>query len=352
MTDDLIALPAQPAGVEWPTAEWPVGGDLPADAQAAIDEMFGESGRYEQTYAIVVVRRGCLVFERYADVLEHWDQPTEVIDRDTPLMSWSMAKSMLHAAVGIAVGDGLVDLDAPAPVSGWSATDDPRREITLEHLLTMRDGLEFNEDYVDGETSDVIEMLFGSGQSDVAAYAISRPLRAAPGTTFNYSSGTSNIVSRILGDAVGGDIRDFLRERLFDRIGMHHATARVDDAGTFVGSSYVHAPAREMAKFGLLYLRDGIWDGNRVLPEGWVDHGRRQRSWDPADQVGYGAHWWTTNDDLGTFRAAGYQGQAIVICPAHDVVIVRMGKTDAAHSSDLAAWRARMVRAFDGTTAT
>jgi len=211
----------------------------------------------------------------------------------------------------------------------------------------MRDGLDFNEDYVDGATSHVIEMLFGAGQGDVAAFAATRPLRAEPGTRFNYSSGTSNIISRILGDALGEElVRGFLRERLFDPIGMHHADPQVDQAGTFIGSSYVYAPAREMAKFGLLYLRDGTWDGERIVPEGWVDHGRRQRSWDPIDQVGYGAHWWTTGDDLGTFRAAGYEGQAIVICPAHDLVIVRLGKTDAVHTPGLAAWRSRMVRAW------
>lgn len=310
--------------------------------------MFDDHDRFERTYAVLVVHEGRLVFERYADVLDHWDRPSEVIDRHTPLLSWSMAKSMLHAAVGIAIGDGLLDLDAPAPVPEWSAAGDPRRAITLEHLLAMRDGLDFNEDYVDGATSHVIEMLFGGGQNDVAAFAAARPPRAAPGTRFNYSSGTSNIISRILGEALGeGEAAGFLRDRLFGPIGMHNADPRIDDAGTFVGSSYVYAPAREMAKFGLLYLRDGTWDGARILPEGWVDHGRRQRSWDPVDQVGYGAHWWTTGDDLGTFRAAGYEGQAIVICPAHDLVIVRLGKTDAVHGPDLAAWRSRMVRAWE-----
>ncbi|HUS62225.1 MAG TPA: serine hydrolase, partial [Acidimicrobiales bacterium] len=148
-------------------------------------------------------------------------------------------------------------------------------------------------------------------------------------------------------DALGGeDVRAFLRRRLFEPIGMRRAEPRVDDAGTFVGSSYVYAPAREVAKFGLLYLRGGMWDGKRILPAGWVDHARRERSWDPVEQVGYGAHWWTTRDDLGTFRAAGYEGQAIVVCPALDLLVVRFGKTDASHTPDLAAWRSRMVAAY------
>ena len=347
MTDDLIALPAQPEGVAWPTDDWPTGGELPDDAALAIDEMFEDHDRFETTFAVLVVHHGRLVFERYAGELEHWDQPSEAVDRYTSLLSWSMAKSMLHAAVGIAVGEGLLAVDERAPVAAWSDPADPRHAITLEHLLTMRDGLAFNEDYVDGEASDVIEMLFGSGQEDVASFAADRSLRAEPGRVFNYSSGTSNIVAGILGSALGDElITDFLQARLFDPIGMHRATAGLDKTGTFVGSSYVYAPAREMAAFGLLYLRDGVWDGTRVLPEGWVDHARRQRSWDPVDSTGYGAHWWTTGDALGTFRASGYQGQAIVICPKHDLVIVRLGKTDAIHSADLAPWRDRMVRAF------
>jgi len=340
-------LPEQPIGVPWPTEAWPTGGDLPTDARAAVEEMLADHDRYQRTFAVLVVHQGRLVLERYADQIDHWDGPSEPVTADTKLLSWSMAKSILHAAVGIAVGDGLLDPQARAAVEAWSAPDDPRRHITLEHLLTMRDGLEFIEDYVDG-TSHVVDMLFGAGQHDVAAFATARPAAHEPGEVFSYSSGTSNIVARILGDAVGGEdrLRSFLRERLFDPIGMREAEPRFDAAGTFIGSSYVHAPAREYARFGYLYLRDGIWDGRRVLPEGWVDHARRQRSWDDVDGVGYGAHWWTTGDELGTFRAAGYEGQTIVICPAHDLVVVRLGKTDATHDAELAAWRHRMVHAF------
>lgn len=347
MDAPLVPLPEQPSGVPWPTEDWPVGDGVPADAVAAVGEMFDDPARFERTYAVLVVHHGRLVLERYGGELEHWDRPNEPVDQDTPLLSWSMAKSMLHAAVGLALDEGILDLEAPAPVPGWSGQDDPRRAITLEHLLTMRDGLDFNEDYIDGGTSHVIEMLFGSGQQDVAAFAASRPLAAEPGTRFNYSSGTSNIVARILGDALGNrDTTAFLNERLFAPIGMRRADARVDDAGTFVGSSYVYAPAREMAKFGLLYLRDGVWDGTRILPAGWVDHARRERSWDPVDSEGHGAHWWTSRDGRGTFRAAGYEGQTILICPAHDLIVVRFGKTDASHKPDLAAWRKQMISAF------
>ena len=167
---------------------------------------------------------------------------------------------------------------------------DPRAPITLDHLLQMRDGLDFFEDYEDVERSDAIAMLFGAGMTDVAAYAEARPLLAPPGTRFNYSSGTSNVVAAVVGRAVGGDVRGFLRDRLFAPLGMRSAEARVDDAGTFVGSSYVYATGRDWARFGTLYLRDGEWDGRRLLPAGWADHGRRHRSTD-QDGSRYGAHW-------------------------------------------------------------
>lgn len=344
----LVVLPTQPPSTPWPTDDWPEGGWLPAAAATAIDEMFDDHDRYERTFAVLVVQHGRLVFERYADQLDHWDRPPEPITRDTPLLSWSMAKSILHAAVGLAVADGRLDPAAPAPVPEWAGDGDPRGSITLDHLLAMRDGLDFNEDYIDGETSHVIEMLFGESSVDVAGYAAQRPARAAPDTRFNYSSGTSNIVARILGDALGGEAatRAFLRDRLFGPLGMTTADPRFDDAGTFIGSSYVHAPAREFAKFGLLYLRGGMWGDQPLLPASWVDHGRRQRSWDPVEDVGYGAHWWTVGDDLGTFRASGYEGQMILLCPPLDLMVVRFGKTDAGHTPDLFAWRARMVEAF------
>ncbi len=349
MPDPLVPLPAQPAGVPWPTVDWPEGGPLPTAAAAAMDEMFEDTATYERTFAVLVVQGGRLMAERYAGELDRWDRPNEPVDRTTRLLSWSMTKSFLHAAVGIAMDDGLLALHEPAPVPEWADPADPRHAITLEHLLTMRDGLDFREDYLDGQTSHVIDMLFGEGQGDVAGYAARRPLAAPPGTRYSYSSGTSNIVARILGDALGGEdaTRAFLRDRLFRPIGMPDAEPRFDAAGTFVGSSYLLAPARQLAKLGLLYLRDGSWDGARLLPQGWVDHARRQRSWDRVDDVGHGAHWWTTEDERGTFRAAGYEGQMIVVCPAHDLLVARLGKTDAAHKPDLATWRDRMVAAFD-----
>jgi CubicO group peptidase (beta-lactamase class C family) len=199
-------------------------------------------------------------------------------------------------------------------------------------------------------TWNVIEMLFGEGEADVAAYAQARPLAHDPGSVFNYSSGTSNIVAAIVGRVVGSgdEVRRFVLDRVLHPIGMRSADPRVDAAGTFVGSSYVYATARDWARFGMLHLRDGVWDGRRILPEGWVDHGRRVRSVDPADGSLYGAHWWIDHLDLerGTFRASGYEGQAVAICPALDAVAVRLGRTPEPLTENLPPWRGRLFDAL------
>ena len=347
---DLVPLPPQPDGVPWPTDEWPTG-PVPdgVELEPLLDAMFDPEGDLTRTFAVVVVQHGRLIAERYADVLEHFDEPPEPIGPDTPLLSWSMSKSHLHALVGMLVDEDRLELHAPADVPMWRGDDDPRRHITLDHLLAMRDGLDFVEDYVDASRSDVIEMIFGRGKDDVARFAADRPLAAPPGERFNYSSGTSNIVSSIVGRAVGfgQPYEDFLQSRLFDAIGMRSAHATFDGAGTFVGSSFVYATPRDFARFGTLYLRDGVWDGRRLLPEGWVDHGRRQRSTDAESGNGYGAHWWVeAGDEHGTFWASGYEGQSITVVPGLDLVVVRLGKTEAARKALLRQWRADVVKAF------
>jgi len=317
-----------------------------------LDEVMDPDGPLACTRAVVVVHGGRLVAERYGDRTDAWGDVTgDPVDASTPLLSWSMAKSMLHAVVGMLVGEGRLDLDAPAPVPAWQG--DERREITLQQLLEMRDGLDFAEEYAPGEdgaagTSDVIEMLFGAGAGDVAGFAEARPLAHPPGTVFGYSSGTSNVISGIVRRELGGEApyRRFLRDRLFDPIGMASADPRFDDAGTWVASSYVWATARDMARFGLLYLRDGTWEGARLLPEGWVDHARTLRSRDATNGWGYGAHWWVVGDGHGTFWANGYEGQSILVCPALDLVVVRLGKSTADRSPALHRWRADVVEAF------
>jgi len=347
---DLVALPSQPAGVDWPTEEWPAGKLPPTvDLTPLLDEVCDNDGPLAETFAVLVVHRGRIVAERYQGALEHFDGPPTPVTSETPLLSWSMAKSVLHAGVGLLVGAGRLDLDAPAPVPEWADPGDHRHAITLRQLLAMRDGLDFAEEYVDGNVSDTIEMLFGDGQSDMAHFAAERPLAAPPGTRFNYSSGTSNIISGIVARTVGPgeSYARFLHSRLFGPLGMTSADPEFDEAGTWVASSALRASARDYARFGLLYLRDGMWDGLRLLPSGWVDDARTWVSEDPDDASPYGAHWWgVAGDTLGTFRASGFEGQSITLCPSLDLMVVRLGKTPHEREPNLIPWRIAMVQAF------
>lgn len=353
-TGRLCPLPPQPAEVPWPTRSWPTA-EVPAGValEPLLEEVMDAGGSLATTYAVVVVHRGALVAERYGGAIEHWDRPAEQVGPDTLLLSWSMAKSVLHALVGTLVGERRLDVDAPADVPEWRGQGDPRGAITLEHLLTMRDGLDFAEDYVDAAASDVMEMLFGSGKADTAAFAAARDLAAAPGSRFNYSSGTTNILSGIVARTVGpgAPYQELLRERLLEPLGITSARATFDDAGTWVASSYLYATARDFARFGSLYLRDGTWEGRRLLPPGWVDHGRRHRSTDAATGNGYGAQWWVTGDEHGSFWANGYEGQSILVSPGTDLVVVRLGKTPAERYPELRRWRAQVVSAFANATA-
>jgi CubicO group peptidase (beta-lactamase class C family) len=335
--------------VPWPTEFWPEG-ELPGgvDLTALLDEVFDGGGALAVTFAVLVVHGGRIVAERYHGALESFDRDPTPVTVETPLLSWSIAKSVLHAVVGILVGDGRLDLDAPVDVPEWADDADPRHTLTLRDLLAMRDGLDWAEDYTDDRASDVLEMLFGEGQADMAHFAADRALAATPGTRFHYSSGTSNIISGIVARAVGRDedYARFLHGRLFARIGMTSADPEFDEAGTWVASTFLRATARDYARFGLLYLRDGVWDGTRILPPGWVDNARTMVSDDPDDGP-YGAHWWgVAGDTLGTFRASGYGGQSITICPPLDLVVVRLGNTPYEHREALVPWRGAMVQAF------
>jgi CubicO group peptidase (beta-lactamase class C family) len=317
----------------WPTVEWEVGNDVPAAVLDASDALFAggvEPPAGEGTsLALVVVHRGRIVHERYGRQPDTPFGPGSPVDRDTTLISWSMAKSITHAAVGCAVGDGLIDPGAPARVASWA--DDDRRRITVDHLLRMRDGLDFVEEYVTGDDAPVphvIDMLFGSGADDVAAYTMARPLKHEPGSHWNYSSGTTNVVSRLLGDVVGhGDAMEgFLRDRVFAPIGMTSAVPRFDVAGTFIGSSFVYATARDFARFGHLYLRGGEWDGRRLLSTDWVRGAAEMHAVDSEIGHGYGRHWWLWSSRPAVLAALGYEGQRTIVDTTRDVVVVHLGK--------------------------
>ncbi len=285
----------------------------------AADALIGD------TLALLAVHNGRIVYEHYGSG----------VTADSTLISWSMAKSITHALVGMAVGDGLMSLDDTNLFPEWEG--DGRSEISLRHLLAMSSGLEWVEDYVDGSVSDVIEMLFGNGEfaGNHAAFAINKPLEAAPGSLYKYSSGTTNIITKLLARALGekpgesSAVQSFMQLRLFGPLGMTSAVAKCDATGNFVGSSYVYATARDFAKFGELYLNDGVVNGQRILPEGWVRYAgdlvghEDEMNWD------YGAHWWIPPGDPRAIVAHGYQGQIIWVAPHRNLVLVRLGITDA-----------------------
>lgn len=275
----------------------------------------------DQTLAVLAVRGGEVVHERYA----------EGVDADTTLISWSMAKSITQALIGFAVDDGLLDVHAPAPVPEWA--DDERSAITVDQLLRMCSGLRFCEDYVDDTVSDVMRMLFGEGQADMAAFAAGFPLDHEPGTVFNYSSGTTNVLARIVGELYE-DVEGLIR----DRLGLAEAIPKFDDAGTFVGSSYVYAPARTFARFGELYLHEG----EGVLPEAWVEYAHTESPL-PTDEQPYGAHWWLFPPIPGSYAAQGYEGQRTLIVPDRDLVVVRLGKTPVELKPQLDRWLVELV---------
>ena len=290
-----------------------------------LDWAFAEPdpSRLRRTRAIVVLQDGRLLAERYA----------EGFTTDTPLIGWSMAKSVVNALVGILVGKGAWSIDAPLAIDAWPAGD-PRRAITLDQLLHMSSGLDFAEDSVNPR-GGVLFMLLRA--PDVPAYAAMSPLAAAPGTRWRYSSATTNLISgairRIVGDA---DYVAFPRRALFDRIDMHRAVLETDARGNFIGSSFVWATARDWARFGQLYLDDGMWNGERILPEGWVKYSHTPAPAAPDRQ--YGAHFWLRIADgyrrtppvalpADAFHAVGHEGQFVTIVPSRRVVIVRLGLT-------------------------
>jgi CubicO group peptidase (beta-lactamase class C family) len=289
-----------------------------------VEGLFSGSPEVGRTDALLVQRAGQVVLERYGDD----------VDAASTLRSWSMAKSMLHAVVGMLVDEGRLALDEPAPVAAWAGADDPRRAITLRHLLQMRPGLEWSEIYLTDTPSDVVAMLFGRDldpQPDVAAFAADKPLVAEPGTTFNYSSGTSNIVSGIVRDVVGAgaDYEAFLRERLFGPLGMVSADPKLDASGTWIASSYCFCTARDFASFGQLYLDGGVRDGVRLLPADWVATAATEVSRD-AEGRAHCMHWWRWDaPGIDAFYASGYEGQYTVMVPSLDLVVVRLGQTTA-----------------------
>jgi CubicO group peptidase (beta-lactamase class C family) len=365
------ALRAQSAGlpplapVSDPEALWPEGERVDLEAipsnvdraalKAAVDAAFTEPDEKHPrgTRALVVVYDGRIVAERYAPGF----------DAKTPLLGWSMAKTAINTLVGLRVKDGKLAIADRDLLREWREKGDQRRrDITLDQLLHMTSGLAFGEDYVNGDAG---RMLFIEG--DKSGYAAQRALTHIPGTYWDYSSGTTNIIARVLRHSFADDDEQgylrYPRERLFEPLGMHSAVLEPDAAGIFVGSSYLYATGRDWARLGLLYLQDGVWQGRRLLPETWVAYSVVPV---PAAPEGrYGAQIWLKLDqgpaaklpDVGeppfpedAFYMLGHYGQTVAIVPSRNLVIVRLGQTWVDDDWDPASVLAPIVNAFPPRT--
>ena len=326
-TDQLraISVPALQTSLSRVTSNnWPMGNKMVDSLLPAFDQgkltaalAYAFENPALKTRAVVVLKDGQLIGEQYADGF----------DKDTPILGWSMTKSITSALVGILTKEGKININEPVDIPEWK--EDERSKITMNNLLQMSSGLKWEEIYT--TVSDVTRML--SLEGDMYQQAISVPLEVAPDTKFYYSSGTTNIVAGLLKKQFNRveEYWAFAHTALLDKIGMHSAVIEPDAAGTFVGSSYCFATPRDWAKFGQLYLNDGVWQGERILPEGWVDYTCTPAN---ASAKGYGAFFWLNADEeladvpKDMYACNGFQGQRVFILPSQNVVVVRMGLSE------------------------
>jgi CubicO group peptidase (beta-lactamase class C family) len=294
---------------------------------SALERAFKEREQppFIRTKAIIVVKDGKIVAERYAPG----------VGIDTQLLGFSATKSVTNALIGILVRQGKLAVDQPAPITAWQDPNDPRHRITIDQLLRQTAGLALLQDNSGFDTN--ARMLFI--ERDMAGFASNAALTTAPGTHWAYTDGNYLLASRVIRDAVGGkasDVIAFAQRELFAPTGMKHVTLEFDATGTPLGSGYLFASARDWARFGLLYLNDGMAGGQRILPKGWVEYSSK-----PTLDTGYGAGFWVNNGAAGqapwglpwgmpnvprdAFFAMGFMGQHVVIVPSERLVVVRLG---------------------------
>lgn len=309
-------------------ASWPYGDGKQIDTlfeninysllNKTVDSAFDYGSNVAQrTRAVVVVYKDQIIAEKYAPGF----------DKNTKILGWSMTKSVTNAVFGVLEKNGELDIDEQNLFPTWE--QDGRSVITLRNLLNMNSGLEWLEDY--NTMSDVTNMLFM--ESDMGKVQVDKPLTGPPNASWNYSSGTTNLLSLYLRNQFDShqEYLDFWYRELIDRIGMHSMIIETDISGTYVGSSYGWATPRDWAKFGLLYLHKGNWNGEQILNESWVEF-----SHTPTDgsEGSYGAQFWLNAGGMypdapkDIYFCNGYQGQQVVIIPSKEMVIVRMGLTE------------------------
>lgn len=313
---------------DYKSALWPNGDKVEAQIpqnidkaklEIAVEKAFDDSKREKKrnTRAVVVVYNNQIIAEKYSNGFH----------KDMPLLGWSMSKSITNALAGILIKQGKLDINKPVGIKEWQ--NDSRKEITLNNLLQMSSGLEWNEGY--GSLTDVVKMLYKSG--DFYQYTIDKPKQVKPDSIWYYSSGTTNIVTGIIRKcfAKDKDYIEFPKKALFDKIGMHSAVFEPDASGNYVGSSYVYATARDWARFGLLYLNNGNWNYEQLLPEGWVEYTKTPNL---KSNGLYGAFFWLNKSKTlpdapdDTYACYGFQEQRVFIIPSKKLVVVRMGLCD------------------------
>ncbi len=304
------------------TIKWPLG-DIMPDSVTGIDKkaladvtrnLVHDTIYKGNAFAFVVLHKGIPVAEAYKPEF----------DKDTRFLSWSMAKSFTNALVGILVRDGKLDIQAPAGIDEWKSDD--RSNITINDLMQMQSGLKWNEDY--GNRSSVNVMLHC--ESDMARYSFDQTLEHPVGTFWYYSSGTTNIVNWLIRKKFVNDSTyyQFPLTELFYKTGMPDVLFEVDPTGTRVGSSYLYATARDYARFALLYQNDGVFNGERILPEGWVKYSTSEAS---ASNGEYGAFFWLNKSGeipsapKDMYMCIGHDGQRIFIMPSQELIVVVLG---------------------------
>lgn len=274
------------------------------------------------TYGIVILYDGKIIGEQYA----------EGLNKDSKLMGWSMGKSITSALVGVLVREGKLNLMDNAPIEEWK--NDDRASIKLEYLLNATTGLEWSESYFNPHSQFHKMFMF---RDDKGGYALNQKLKTVPGEVFQYSSGTTNILSKIIRQKTGDSAYyKFPYEKFFYKIGMNSMVLEPDPSGTFVGSSYAFGTARDWSRLGLLYLNDGYWLGERILPEGWVEFTTTPSR--AAKKGEYGAQWWLNVGEkdnpanriypqlpVDTFWADGFEEQYVMVIPSKNLVVVRLG---------------------------
>ena len=277
-----------------------------------------------KTRAVVIIYDGQLIMEQYSDEFT----------KESVQLGWSMTKSVTNGIFGIMTQKGMIDVFQPAPVSEWADENDPRHQITTDALLRMSSGLHWEEVY--SNVSTATNMLYK--YADMGAFAASQPKEFEMNEKWYYSSGTSNILSRMIREQLGEeDYYQFAQRELFSKLGINSAVIEPDASGTFVGSSYMWANARDWARLGELYINNGNWFGEQILPVDWVKYTVTPTANTPQGQ--YGSQWWLNAGEPGNetnrllpnvptdmYMMDGYEGQRVFVVPSKKLVVVRLGQ--------------------------